>query len=127
MIVKMASLKKNLPLVSILWLVWDRLFLCKQVLALGQHELCIHRWSVLRFELLGGLNKKRALQTFLHTIVELVSSIISSFSMNTITYKGYLMSKCCWGIRADFTNVESNIFLGNKIQSKRGALVVNVF
>ena len=74
MIVKMKSFKNNLPLVSILWSVWDRLFLCKQVQALGQHELCIHRWSVLRFELLGGLNKKRALHSVLHTTVEFYES-----------------------------------------------------
>ena len=71
MIVKMKSFENNIPLVSILWSVWDRLFLCKQVQALGQHELCIHRWWVLGFELLGGLNKKSALHSFLRTIVEL--------------------------------------------------------
>ena len=126
----MKPFKNNLPLVSILWSVWDRLFLCKQVQALGQHELCIHRWWVLGFELLGGLNKKSALHSFLHTIVELrhfISRILSLFSLHIITYQGYLMSKCCWGIRADFTNVKSHIFLGYKIQGKRGALVVNIF
>ena len=124
----MKPFKNNLPLVSILWSVWDRLFLCKQVQALGQHELCIHRWWVLGFELLGGLNKKSALHSFLRTIVELRNFIIISiFSMNNITYKRYLMSKCGWGIRADFTNVKSHIFLGYKIQGERGALVINVF